>query len=149
LTLSGGGMRALIFHLGVLRQLAASRLLESVVGLSTVSGGSLAVAALFSNSGMQWPSSDEYDLTVFPALRKLITRGDLFSLRAIGWRGVLKYNRKIFVDRARILAEQLSIRWGITQDLRDLPDAPSWHVNATCFETGKNWRFSKRVMGDW
>ena len=149
LTLSGGGMRAVIFHLGVMRRLAASGLLESVVGLSTVSGGSLVAAAVFSHSELQWPSSYEYESRVFPALRELVIRGDLFSLRAIGWAGVLRYNRKILSDRARILADQLSTRWGVTGDLRDLPDAPSWHVNTTCFETGKNWRFSKRVMGDW
>jgi NTE family protein len=33
--------------------------------------------------------------------------------------------------------------------LQDLPDSPCWWINTTCLETGKNWRFSKREMGDW
>jgi patatin-like phospholipase len=41
LALSGGGIRAAVFHLGVLRRLAAENLLEAVSSLSTVSGGSL------------------------------------------------------------------------------------------------------------
>ena len=32
---------------------------------------------------------------------------------------------------------------------RDVPDRPVWTINATNVETGKNWRFSKREMGDW
>lgn len=30
-----------------------------------------------------------------------------------------------------------------------LPTAPEWLINTTCIETGKNWRFSQRHMGDW
>ncbi len=59
LTLSGGGMRAVVFHLGVLRKLATAGLLERVTGLSTVSGGSLAAAMVFAHSRMGWPSSTE------------------------------------------------------------------------------------------
>lgn len=149
MTLSGGGMRAAVFHLGVLRRLAASRLLESIVGLSTVSGGSLAAAAVFAHAGMRWPSSEYYESTLFPRLKRLVTEADLFSLRAIGWSGVWRHNRRILSDRAHILVDQLRRQWGITGDLRELPDSPVWYINATCFETGKNWRFSKREMGDW
>ncbi len=38
---------------------------------------------------------------------------------------------------------------GVQGSLKDLPDSPEWHINTTCYETGKNWRFSKRMMGDW
>ncbi len=33
--------------------------------------------------------------------------------------------------------------------LSDLPDNPRWIINATCYETGKNWRFMKKRMGDY
>jgi predicted acylesterase/phospholipase RssA len=46
LSLSGGGYRAAAFHLGVLGFLDRVRLLDDVVGLSTVSGGSI--------TGMAW-----------------------------------------------------------------------------------------------
>ena len=149
LTLSGGGMRAVVFHLGVLRKLATAGLLERVTGLSTVSGGSLAAAMVFAHSRMGWPSSTEYTSTLFPKLQELITRGDLLSLRALGWTGICRYNCRIFYDRARILVDQLGTRWHIGGKLNELPDDPIWYVNTTCFETGKNWRFSKREMGDW
>ena len=149
LTLSGGGMRAVVFHLGVLQKLATAGLLERVTGLSTVSGGSLAAALVFAHSRMRWPSSTEYTSTLYPNLKQMITRGDLFSLRALGWRGACRYNRRILYDRARILADQLRNTWHIDGNLNELPDDPIWYVNTTCFETGKNWRFSKREMGDW
>jgi hypothetical protein len=38
---------------------------------------------------------------------------------------------------------------GITGRLADLSDTPNWQINTTCIETGKNWRFGKREMGDW
>lgn len=142
-------MRAVVFHLGMLRRLAAIGLLERVTGLSTVSGGSLAAAMVFAHSGLRWPSSSEYTSTVFPKIKKIVTQGDLFSLRALGWRGIRRYNRRIFYDRARILADQLQNTWHINGDLKELPDNPIWYVNTTCYETGKNWRFSKREMGDW
>jgi NTE family protein len=41
LALSGGGIRAAVFHLGVLRRLAEQEFLENVSQISTVSGGSL------------------------------------------------------------------------------------------------------------
>jgi NTE family protein len=149
LALSGGGIRAAIFHLGMLRRLADEGLLESVAKLSTVSGGSLVTAVILAKSRMQWPSSVEYQDEVYPALRDLLTRIDLFSFRAIGWTGLLRFNHRLFWHRAQVLAELLVERWGVVGTVRDLPDRPVWWINSTCFETGKNWRFGKREMGDW
>ena len=47
LVLSGGGFRALGFHLGALRWLADAGAWSKISYLSTVSGGSLAVGLLF------------------------------------------------------------------------------------------------------
>jgi predicted acylesterase/phospholipase RssA len=49
LSLSGGGYRAAAFHLGTLRLLHEQELLPSIVGLSTVSGGTI--------TGMAWTVS--------------------------------------------------------------------------------------------
>lgn len=46
MALSGGGIRAMLFHLGVLRLLAERRLVERVTRISTVSGGSLLVGLM-------------------------------------------------------------------------------------------------------
>jgi len=149
LALSGGGVRAAVFHLGVLRHLAQQGRLEDVVQISTVSGGSLIVGAIFSHAEMRWPSSDEYLNETYPALRAKLTSGDLFSLTALGWKGVVRENVRILFRRAEILPKLLASRWGVRGSLKDLPDAPEWHINTTCYETGKNWRFSKKMMGDW
>lgn len=149
LALSGGGVRAAVFHLGVLRRLADQGLLEEVSVLSTVSGGSLVTALTFSHAGMRWPTSENFRSIVLPQLRELLTNSDLFTFRAIGLAGVGKYHVKLLLDRAQVLADLLEGRWGVQGKLKDLPDSPIWWINTTCIETGKNWRFSKREMGDW
>ena len=149
LALSGGGIRAAVFHLGVLRRLADQELLETTSQISTVSGGSLILAALMSRADMSWPSSAEYRTLLYPALRELLTTTDLFGTKAIGWAGVLRFNTQLINNRARVLADLLEQRWGVKGDLRGLPDQPVWWINTTSFETGKNWRFAKREMGDW
>lgn len=149
LSLSGGGIRAAVFHLGVLRRLAEERRLEDVTVLSTVSGGSLVSAAIFAHSGMRWPTSEEYLSAVYPRLRKIITTTSLLSFGTVGWAGLLRHNARLLTDRAGLLALFLKERWGVKGSLAELPDDPIWYVNTTCFETGKNWRFSKREMGDW
>jgi NTE family protein len=78
-----------------------------------------------------------------------MTTNDLFSVRAIGWSDLVRFNHQLLGQRARVLAELLVERWGVDGSMRDLPDRPMWWINTTCFETGKNWRFSKCEMGDW
>lgn len=147
LALSGGGTRAATFHLGVLRRLADAHLLGSVSQLSTVSGGSLLVAAIVSRFG--WPTDGEFASTVYPAMRELLTGHDLLSVRALGLRGLVRFNFRLLRGRSEILAALLERNWGVRGSLEDIPDRPLWWINATCVETGKNWRFSKREMGDW
>jgi NTE family protein len=149
LALSGGGIRASVFHLGVLRRLAFERHLESVSVVSSVSGGSLVTAAIVSQAGMKWPSSDNFLRSVYPELRRRITSTDLFSLGSIGWAGLAEFNLRLVRSRAHVLATMLERVWGVSGRLGDLPDTPQWMINTTCIDTGKNWRFSKREMGDW
>jgi NTE family protein len=148
LALSGGGFRAAIFHAGVLLRLADEGLLESVSGLSTVSGGSLGVSLIMSNTGMRWPRSTEFRTSTFPEFKRVLTGVDLFTLKTC-LAGVFRHRSRLLLDRAGILADSLFRNWGVTATLDQLPDEPVWWINATCVETGKNWRFSKREMGDW
>ncbi|CAN7387120.1 patatin-like phospholipase family protein [Pararhizobium sp. LjRoot235] len=149
LALSGGGIRAAVFHLGVLRRLAEAEMLEQVVQISTVSGGSLVTGAIFSEADGQWPSSERFLAEIYPRLRTRLTETDLFSLKALGIAGLLKKNVRILNRRAHILSELLQTKWGIGLKLCDLPSTPVWHINTTCYETGKNWRFTHDSMGDW
>lgn len=104
LALSGGGVRAAVFHLGVLYHLAQQDRLEEVTQISTVSGGSLIIGAIFSHANATWPTSMQFLDEVYPALRDKLTAGDLFSLAALGWRGVIRENFQILFRRAEILA---------------------------------------------
>jgi NTE family protein len=148
LALSGGGMRAAVFHLGVLGRLAADGLLESVSFLSTVSGGSLATGLIYTLSGNRWPTSDEYDAVVLPEARRLMTtvdvqRAALVQLLRKPWR---------FASPGRwanALSEVLEQRWDVRGVMKDLPEKPRWVVNATSYETAKNWRFIRDRMGDY
>ncbi|MEP9373286.1 patatin-like phospholipase family protein [Mesorhizobium sp. KR1-2] len=149
LALSGGGFRAAVFHLGVLRYMAEEKLLEQVTQVSTVSGGSLITGAVFSAAGGKWPSSSEFLQNVYPSIKDMLVSEDLFSFRALGLGGMLRQNTGIFFRRANVLAWLIRKRWNIDLRLSDLPETPTWHVNTTCLETGKNWRFTRGSMGDW
>ena len=146
LALSGGGFRAAAFHAGVLRRLAKAGLLGSVKQISTVSGGSLILSAIISRFG--WPTDNAFEAIVFPELRELLSSLDLFSLRLLNMRSSVGFDRKIIFGRANVLAQLLEQRWKVRGSLADLPDHPTWWINATCLETAKSWRFSKREMGD-
>ena len=146
LALSGGGYRATVFHLGVLARLAEEKRLEDVTFISTVSGGSLCVGLIYALNDFQWPSSADYlDRIVKKAHHILITQN---LQNALIWRG-LRSPLKIFETRADDLSALLRSRWGITVPLRNLPEQPRWMINATCYETGKNWRFERFRMGDY
>jgi hypothetical protein len=67
----GRCMRAVAFHCGVLRRLADENLLERVVQLSTVSGGSLMMAAIVAPAANGWPTSVEYRDRIYAAARTL------------------------------------------------------------------------------
>ena len=128
LTLSGGGIRAAVFHLGVLRRLADEGLLELITQLSTVSGGSLVTAAIFAKSQMRRPSSVDYRDKLYSRLRSLLTTSDLLSFSSIGWAGLLRFNGRLLSHRAQVLSELLVDRWGVTAGLWDLPDRPHWWI---------------------
>ena len=146
LALSGGGVRASVFHCGVLQRLAVGGLLEHTEFISTVSGGSLVTGLVFSANGLGWPTSEEYLRAVLPEVQKRLTNSSVQSSYA--WRSML-FPCRLLRGRAHVLAGQLKEQWGLDGSLNQLPKTPRWFINATCYETGKNWRFSQPRMGDY
>ncbi len=146
LTLSGGGFRATVFHLGVLARLAEENWLEQVVLVSSVSGGSLAAGLIYANNHFAWPSSRQFKEKLVPRARELLTTIDLQS--ELFWRA-LRSPLNLLKPKAKYLSRLLQQRWGITATLCDLPRHPRWLINATTYETGKNWRFESFRMGDY
>lgn len=145
LCLSGGGYRAMLFHLGTLWRLYEAQLLPQVQRMSSVSGGSITAAVL----GVAWDrlSFKAEDLTtgfvpqvVEPVRRlagKTIDAGSIikgiFLPGAVGDRIAAAYDRHLFK--------------GAT--LQALPDSPRFVINATNIQSAALWRFSKPYMGDY
>lgn len=146
LALSGGGYRASVFHLGVLARLAREGQLENVTFLSTVSGGSLVTGLVFTLNGNTWPTSPQFLEKVLPAARKLFTTTDMQTslLQSVSQNLFL-----LFGNRAQALSRLIQEKWGVTISVNQLPKSPRWMINATCYETGKNWRFERFRMGDY
>lgn len=148
LTLSGGGVRASSFHLGVLARLADENLLEKVTMISSVSGGSLVVGLIYQSNNNKWPTSQEFKTICMPYVQKCLTERNL-QLNAIG-RLFVSPLTIIKKGRAAIFSGAMKQCWGITSNLNDIPNKPRWNINATAIESGKSWRFiPNERMGDW
>jgi NTE family protein len=147
IVLSGGGFRALAFHLGTLTWLDRQGYWDRISYLSTVSGGSLAIAAVFAANSGAWPKPGEFTSVVLPRIKRLLVDGKSLQ-RGLIQRLVLR-PWLLAGSRAALLAQSLEAEWGLRMSLKELPDVPIWRINCTCFETGKNWRFSKEKMGDY
>lgn len=147
LALSGGGIRAMAFHLGVLKFLAERGLLEEIHRVSTVSGGSLVIGLLLKESGMSWPSSEKFLTTALPQLREKLCKRSLQwgaarqLLNPLNWRFIL--------SRANLLGLALRKEWNIDSPLSDLPSTPEWSINGTTAENGKRFRFKRDDLGDY
>ena len=140
LSLSGGGYRAMLFHLGALIRLFELGLLKRFDRISSVSGGSITSAKL----GLEWARvnnrSDLFSRVVEP-VRDLagitidvpsIAEG-IFLPGSVSDRVAGHYRKHLFGDST----------------LQALPDEPRFVINATNVETGSLWRFSKPYMRDW
>ena len=94
----------------------------------------------------QWPTSEQYRSIVLPKAREILTTIDLKGALIAR---VLTRIFEITDTRADDLSEMMKAHWGINISLKDLPEKPRWMINATCYETGKNWRFERFRMGDY
>ena len=146
LALSGGGIRAMMFHMGTLKYLAENQSLESINKISTVSGGSLLLGLILKEDNYQWPSSSKFLSCVYPTIRKKLCSTSMQwgaarqLLNPINWRYLL--------SRSNLLAKALRDEWAITVRLSVLPKIPECSINGTTAETGKRFRFKRDSMGD-
>jgi NTE family protein len=130
----------------MLRRLAELNRFEQVERVSTVSGGSLLVGLMMHEAGLRWPTSRQFQDTVYPALRRKLCG------KSLQW-GALRQFRPWrphhAIYRAQLLAEALRKEWGITQPLKSLPAHPEWSINGTTAENGKRFRFKASGLGDY
>ncbi len=145
LALSGGGMRAIIFHLGVLKYLAEKRLLENIEYISSVSGGSICVALMYTNNNMRWVSSEEYLTRVLPNIRRALFREDIEKKLIV--RSIVDIPH-ILDTKCKKLANAMRVLWNMDGKIGELPKIPKWDINTVTYETGKRFFFSQERCGD-
>ena len=149
LALSGGGIRAMAYHLGVLKWLAERGLFEQVKRISTVSGGSLLMGLIYKSADFKWPSSNYFlDKTWSSVTDQLCSRN--LQLGAFGQLASIANWRFLF-SSANLLALELTESWGLDVPLADLPYGPEWSINGTTAENGKRCGCEERQVsiGDW
>ncbi|MEM7093295.1 MAG: patatin-like phospholipase family protein [Actinomycetota bacterium] len=151
LCLSGGGYRAMLFHLGALTRLNELGKLRHVARISGVSGGSITAGVL----GLAWKDlswdgddiatnfEDRVTKPIIDFAGKTIDAGSIiFGLltpgRSIGQNVRRAYDKHLFDDAT----------------LNDLPDSsadegPRFVINATNVQTGKLYRFSRPYEADY
>lgn len=148
LCLSGGGYRAMLFHVGALWRLNELGYLPRLDRVSSVSGGSITAATL----GLRWDtlafgadavaSLSSFDAAVVTPLRTL-ARETVDKGSVLG--GLLRPHRSIADEVVRAYRKHL---FG-DATLQQLVDRPRLVINATNLQTGALWRFSKPYMADY
>lgn len=144
LALSGGGIRAMLFHLGIFKWLAEQGLMEQVKKVSTVSGASLCVGMIYSYSNLSWPTSDDFISKALPAIKKALNTS-LHKWALLN----LPITPSCWFNKTKIISGVLERKWGVYGNLQDLSGNVTWYVNCTTFETGKRFRFCQKDMGDY
>jgi NTE family protein len=95
LALSGGGMRAAVFHLGVLKYLARVGLYDSITAISSVSGASLCIGAILAANSNKWCSGRVFLDSTLPAVREKMLGSDIqkSALRRLPFSAKYWFNR--------------------------------------------------------
>jgi NTE family protein len=145
LCLSGGGYRAMLFHVGALWRLNELGRLEGLDRISSVSGGSITAGVL----GLGWGSlgfengvATRFDEQLVQPIRALAGKTiDVWAVLA----GILIPGKTV----AGMVAAAYRKRLFRTATLQALPDGPRFVINATNLQTGVLWRFSKLYMADY
>lgn len=149
LCLSGGGYRAMIFHLGALWRLNELGLLRKVARVSSVSGGSLTAGML----GLRWNKLTFDANDVATNLEPLVLRpirnlaAQTIDVGAV-LRGKLLPWTTVSQEMAAIYRKHLYGK-ATLQDLPSDTEGPRFVFNATNLATKVLWRISKPFMADY
>jgi NTE family protein len=135
LCLSGGGYRAMLFHLGVIWRLREAGWLERLDRVSSVSGGSITAAAL------ALAPADDFDVAVVGRLRGL-------ARRTLDWTSIVE-GALLPGSIAEKLADAYRDHIFGSAVLGDLPERPNFIINATNIGSGALARFERTGLTDW
>jgi NTE family protein len=135
LCLSGGGYRAMLFHLGVIWRLREAGWLEWLDRVSSVSGGSITAAVL------ALAPADDFEGTVVGRLRAL-------ARHTLDWTSALE-GALLPGSISERLADAYSEHLFGDAVLGDLPRRPDFVINATNMGSGALARFERGGVRDW
>ena len=146
LCMSGGGYRAMLFHLGTLWRLNELQYLPKLNRISSVSGGSITSGVLAMNwKNLQFNAegcAQNFDQSVTQPISRMASTSIDISSAVSG----------IFGGASHEVAKHYRDSLFGNTTLQDIPDdahGPRFVFNATSLQTGVLWRFSKPYMGDW
>jgi NTE family protein len=148
LALSGGGYRAMVFHVGALIRLNEVGLMRKIKRMSSVSGGSITAGVL----GTSWKDlkftfdvAVNFDVVVERVRQMADTTVDAGAI--IG--GILLPGS--ISDRVAKAYDKTLFNGAKLDDLPDdsQPGNPRFVINATNIQTAALWRFSRNYMGDY
>jgi NTE family protein len=146
LCLSGGGYRAMVFHVGVLWRLNEAGMLPELNRISSVSGGSITAGVL----AMNWDElkfdedgvATEFVSQVVDPIRAMAgTHVDIPAvLTGLGLPFTSVADRVVRAFRKQLFGKKT---------LQDLPTTPTFVFNATNLESGVLMRFRKDYLADY
>ena len=174
LSLSGGGYRATIYHLGTLKKLKELKILDKIDVISTNSGGSITGATY----GLHKDDFDTFETVIRQGVKRSVIKGVLSSWRflvvfvaTLIWVVTILYllaNTYAWTSFGLLILFVVVLLWfqfklfpistfnekmynkfffnGKT--LKDLRKDVRFAINATNLETGRLFTFSNETMGD-
>lgn len=148
LCLSGGGFRAMLFHVGSLRRLNEAGRLAELTRVASVSGGSITAAALglawqhlkFDDDGVASNFTEEVEAPVMALAEHTIDVPAVLT-------GLLIPGR--ISSRVQRAYDKHLYHGATLQDLPHDGEGPRFIILATNLTNGTLWRFSQPYMRDW
>ena len=150
LALSGGGFRAALFHLGVIRFLREADLLRQVTHITSVSGGSVIGAHLALNWERYCGTPDEFQQASAEVIRflqmdvrnRIVRRFPIASLMN-SVRRLMRMQRKRQYTRAGLLEQHYEKFLYGDRALFNLPVTPQLYILATNLSEGSLCAFQR------
>lgn len=145
LALSGGGFRAMLFHLGAFVRLNEAGMLPKLNRIASVSGGSIAAGAL----AVAW---EGLDFDANGVASNLIEQVAKPILSLAQWHvdiPAITLGFLPFVSAANVAAAVYDAVLFKRKTLQDLPVKPVFMFTATSLQTGGLWRFSREYAAEW
>lgn len=146
LALSGGGVRAMAFHLGLLKFLADNNEFQNIKYISSVSGGTLIIGLIYGLNKNKWPSQERFLEQIYPKITHFLSKRPLLELKDIPY-FILNLHLILF-NRRCLLAKQIKRKWQIDSLFSEIDEKICWDVCCTTKETGNRFRMKKEHMGD-